>query len=57
MSTVFSGLIFVRILKFEVIISNFDLNRKKLLLLPEILFHLRGSVNYFVVFFIIFTEL
>ena len=29
-------------------LSNFNLNRKKLLLLPEILFHLRGSVNYFV---------
>ena len=56
MSTIFSGLIFM--LEFSnLIFGNFHLKRKKCLLLEQILILLRGSVNYFVFFFVIFTEL
>ena len=46
---------YVRILNLE--FGNFHLKRKKFLLLEQILILLRGSVNYFVFFFVIFTEL
>ena len=56
MLTVFSGLIF-RLELSNLKFGNFCLKRKKFLLLEQILILLRGRVNYFVFFFVIFTEL
>ena len=46
---------YVRILNLK--FGNFHFKRKKFLPLEQILILLRGSVNYFVFFFVIFTEL